>query len=840
VADSFGLKIGVEGEKEFKKALSDINQSFKVLGSEMTLITSQFDKNEKSIQSLTSRNEVLNREIDAQKGKIDTLRAALANAAESFGENDKRTKNWQIQLNKAEAELNNMEREVADNTKAIDKMGTEEDQTAKQTDNLADEVDKSGKSADDAGGKFDKLGGILKGVSVAMAAVFAAVGAAAITATKTLTDYAVGTAAYADEMLTLSTVTGVSAENLQAYSYAADLVDVSLETMTGSMAKNVKAMSSAQSGSKTAQAAYAALGVAVTDSNGALRDGETVYWEAIDALGQISNETERDALAMQIFGKSARDLNPLIAQGSAGIAELTEEAKAMGAVLSDKQLLQAGAFDDTIQRLTQGSQAAKNALGMVLLPTLDALGTQGAELLGNFTRGLNEAGGDLAKVSAVIGEAVGGMADMILEQLPLIIDTAMGIVSAIGGAIMDNLGVIVDAAVQIVLTLLDGLIAALPAITQGAIRLVLALVKGILANLPALVGAAMQMISALVEGIGEALPELIPAAVEAVMLVAQTLIENLPALLKAALKLITGFTKGLIDSIPVIIKRLPEIIKAIVDYFIGAIPLIIDTGIKLLVSLVQALPTIITAIVAAIPQIIDSIITAVLDSIPLIVDAGVELLISLIQNLPEIITTIVAAIPQIVSALVDAIIGNIDQIVLAGFQLFVALIQNLPMIKLEILKAIPQIIEGIVSAIASLHWKMVEAGSNLIKGLWQGINNVKSWIWSKIRGFFSDIVDDIKSYFGIRSPSTLFAGLGENMAAGLGLGFGEEMQKVSRDMQNAIPHSFDSNFNVNGTASGGYPAGTTQYITINSPKALSEKETAREFRNLSRKLALGV
>jgi phage-related protein len=840
VPDNFGLKIGVEGEKEFKKALSDINQSFKVLGSEMTLITSQFDKNEKSIQSLTSRNEVLNKEIDAQRGKIDTLRAALANAAESFGENDRRTQNWKIQLNKAEAELNNMEREVADNTKAIDKMGTEETETAKQTDNLAEEVDKSGKSADDAGGKFDKLGGILKGVSVAMAAVFAAVGAAAITATKTLTDYAVGTAAYADEMLTLSTVTGVSAENLQAYSYAADLVDVSLETMTGSMAKNVKSMSSAKDGSKTAQVAYAALGVAVTDSNGALRDGETVYWEAIDALGQISNETERDALAMQIFGKSARDLNPLIAQGSAGIAELTEEAKTMGAVLSDKQLLQAGAFDDTIQRLTQGSQAAKNALGMVLLPTLDALGTQGAELLGNFTRGLNEAGGDLTKVSAVIGEAVGGIADMILEQLPLIIDTAMGIVAAIGGAIMDNLGVIVDAAVQIVLTLLDGLIAALPALTQGAIQLVLTLVKGILANLPALVGAAMQMISALVEGIGEALPELIPAAVEAIMLVAQTLIENLPALLKAALKLITGFAKGLIDSIPVIIKRLPEIIKAIVDYFIGAIPLIIDTGIKLLVSLVQALPTIITAIVAAIPQIIDSIITAVIESIPLIVDAGVELLISLIQNLPEIITTVVAAIPLIVSALVDAIIGNIDKIVLAGFQLFVALIQNLPMIKLEILKAIPQIIEGIVSAIASLHWKMVEAGSNLIKGLWQGINNVKSWIWSKIRGFFSDIVDDIKSYFGIRSPSTLFAELGENMAAGLGLGFGEEMAKVSRDMQNAIPHSFDSDFNVNGTASGSYPAGTTQYITINSPKALSEKETAREFKNLSRRLALGV
>ena len=106
MADNFGLKIGVEGEKEFKKALSDINQSFKVLGSEMKLVSSQFDKNDKSVQALSSRNQVLNKEIETQKQKIETLKAALDNAATSFGENDKRTQNWQIQLNNAEAALN--------------------------------------------------------------------------------------------------------------------------------------------------------------------------------------------------------------------------------------------------------------------------------------------------------------------------------------------------------------------------------------------------------------------------------------------------------------------------------------------------------------------------------------------------------------------------------------------------------------------------------------------------------------------------------------------------------------------------------------------------------------
>jgi len=85
MADNFGLKIGIEGEKEFKDALRDINQSFKVLGSEMKLVSSEFDKNDKSIQAVTARNEVLNKAIGAQREKISTLESALKNAFDSFG-----------------------------------------------------------------------------------------------------------------------------------------------------------------------------------------------------------------------------------------------------------------------------------------------------------------------------------------------------------------------------------------------------------------------------------------------------------------------------------------------------------------------------------------------------------------------------------------------------------------------------------------------------------------------------------------------------------------------------------------------------------------------------------
>lgn len=136
MADNFGLKIGLEGEREFKKALAEINSQFKVLGSEMKLVDSAFDKNSTSIESLTAKNGVLTKEIEAQRKKVETLERALQNASDSFGENDRRTQSWQIQLNNAKATLNNMERELKENTEAIEQHGKAMSDAADDADDL--------------------------------------------------------------------------------------------------------------------------------------------------------------------------------------------------------------------------------------------------------------------------------------------------------------------------------------------------------------------------------------------------------------------------------------------------------------------------------------------------------------------------------------------------------------------------------------------------------------------------------------------------------------------------------------------------------------------------------
>lgn len=656
--DNFGLKIGIEGEKEFKNALRDINQSFKVLGSEMNLVSSQFDKQDKSIEAITARNKVLNKEIDTQKEKVSTLEKALQNAATSFGENDKRTQSWQIQLNNAIAALNGMEKELDQNNKALDTAGKEFNDAEKQADEFGKEVKKSADNTDDAGNRFEKLGGVLKGVGAAMAASMAAIGTAAVSAAKSLTDMTVGAAAYADEILTMSTVTGMSAESLQAYKYAAELVDVSMETLTGTMAKQIKSMSDARDGSSRYAEAYEKLGISVTDSNGQLRDGETVYWETIDALGKVANETERDAIAMQIFGRSARDLNPLIAQGSAGMAALTEEAKRMGAVMSEDAINQLGAFDDSVQRLKSGANAAKNALGMVLLPQLQNLADDGVSLIGEFTRGLNEAGGDWDKISEVVGNTVAGLTNMLMENLPKFIQIGLDIITSIGGAIIDNLPTIIDVAINIVMTLLQAILDALPQITEGALQLVLALVKGLIENLPAIVEGAILMVVTLAKGIGEALPELIPAIIDAVLLIVETIIENLDLILEAAFAIIEGLVEGLLEALPRLMDALPEIIESIIDFITDNLPEIVEMGIKLTVQLAIGLIKAIPQLVEKLPQIVTAIINGIGQAVTSIVDIGKNI----IRGLWDGIVSMGDWLREKFNSFIDGIVGGVQDL----------------------------------------------------------------------------------------------------------------------------------------------------------------------------------
>ena len=818
MADKFGLKIGLEGEKEFKKALSEINQSFKVLGSEMKLVESQFDKNDNSVKALTSRNEVLNKEIEAQKQKIETLRAALKNAAESFGENDKRTQNWQIQLNNAEAALNGMEREVEQNNAALKKAAEEFDDAEKQADDFGDEVKDAGDDADKSGGKFEKLGSVLKGVGAALGTAMAAIGTGAVAAGKKLYSMANDVAATGDEVDKMSQRLGLSREAYQEWGYVLSQSGVDINSVQVGMKTLTNTIDDARNGTETAVTKFERLGISMADLENKSR--EDIFAMAVAGLQNMTDETEKAALANDMFGRSGQEMIPLLNQSAESTQELIDKAREMGLVLSDDAVTAAVNYTDSMDTLKRTFSGVKNQISAELLPGFTSI----LDGLSGLLVGQDEASVKIQDGAREIVDVIGGIMPQITEILLTLVmaiaEIAPEIIVALITGITENIEPLVETASSIIMTLLNAIIAALPQLTEGALQLVMTLVNGILANLPAIAETAIQMIATLATGIADSLPTLVPTIVQTVVSIVETLIANLPLILDAALQLIMGLAQGLLDAIPVLIEALPEIITSIITFLLDSIPQIIDAGIQLLTSLVDALPEIIAAIVEAIPEIIDGIINAVLNAIPQIIEAGIKLLVSLIQALPQIIVTVVQAIPQIISGIVDALLGNIDKIIMAGVDLFVALIENLPTIIVEIVKAVPKIIEGIVKAFGSLMGKIVEIGGNIVKGLWDGITGLASWLWDKVSGWISGIWDGICNFFGIHSPSKEMAWVGEMLVKGLAGSIdsnGDEAVKaaegmasdingvmgdLAHDMQTAMPTDFDVTGNVRSSLDG--------------------------------------
>ena len=775
--DNFGLKIGVEGEKAFKQSLADINQTFKVLGSEMQLVTSQFDRNDKSAAALTSRNNVLNKEIDAQKEKISTLRAALENAASSFGESDKRTQNWQIALNKAEAELNGMERELGENEKALEGVGDEMKDTAKDSDKLGTEVEKTGKDADESGKKFEKLGGVLKGVGVAIGAAMAAIGTAAVAAGKKMYDMATDAAEAGDRVDKASQKLGLSAKAYQEWDYVLSQNGASIDSLGAGMKTLQKTMAGLTEDGDKSSDAFKKIGINFDEIKN--KSPEEAFDLTVKALQNMPPGAEKTAAAMKLLGKQGMELMPLLNQTAEETDGLKQRANALGMVMSEEAVSASVKFTDSLDTLKRTFAGVKNAIGAELLPGLTQITDGLADLIAGNDGAAESIKAGAQQVIGSISEILPRVLGVFLTIVETIAEIAPDIIFTLIEGITGNLPTLIQSAAKIIKALLEGIIQALPSLAAGAVELVLALVQGILDNLPSLLEAAIQVIVTLVQGISDALPQLIPAIVQAVITMVQALIDNLPMILDAALQLVLGLVEGILAALPELIAALPAIILAIVDFIIGAIPQIIEAGIQLLTSLIDALPEIIKSIVEAIPQIIDGIITAVIDAIPLLIEAGIKLIVSLIQALPQIITTIVAAIPKIISGLVDAIIGNIDKIIMAGVQLFVSLIQNLPTIIIEIVKAVPQIVTGLIDAFMGLLGKFADIGKNIITGIWDGIKNMGSWLWDKFKGFIKSTLGWVADLLGISSPSKVFRDyIGKNMMLGLAEGVDKNADEV--------------------------------------------------------------
>lgn len=373
--DIKGITVEIGGDTtKLGKALDDVNKKTRDVDNELRQIDRLLKLDPGNTVLLAQKQELLAKKVEASREKLDKLHEVQEQVERQFadGEIDEGAyRAFQRDVEKAEISLRNAEAEMKDGERAADDLG--------------DEIKEAGDKSKDGSGKVQKFGDTLK-KALTVTALLAVVKKVSDGIKSLISD----SGKYADEIKTLSTNTHMSTDELQAYSYAAEQIDVDVGTLTGSMAKNIKSMSSAAKGTKAMKEAYATLGVSVTDAHGNLRDGQTVYWEAIDALGKIEDETQRDALSMQIFGKSAQDLNSLIAVGSEGVKKYAQEAKDMGTVLSDTALHDLGKMQDSMDRLKAAGAGWKNQIAAKLAPTLtkvfDSVTKKGSTLIPKITR----------------------------------------------------------------------------------------------------------------------------------------------------------------------------------------------------------------------------------------------------------------------------------------------------------------------------------------------------------------------------------------------------------------------------------------------------------------------
>lgn len=568
---NIGPKIGIQGEGEFKRQIADINNNLKTLGAETKKVASEFIGSEKSMEALTKQTEVLQRKSDALNEKLELQKAHLKELDDQgIDPTSKQYQTLQQQIYKTETELNKNEAEIKKNTSAMDNFGQE-------TEDTADALEDGGKSA-------KTFGDVLK-ASLISQAVVAGVKALA-DGLKKVAGAVVDAAYAADDLNTLAKTTGLTTAELQKFQYASNLIDVSVDTLTGSMTKMVKNMAAAESGSGAAYEAFAKLGVEIQNSDGTFRDRNDVFNDTIAALGKITDETERDTTAMALFGKGAQELNPLILGGADALKELGDQAERTGLILSQDDLDTLNTLSDAMDTFKATTAAAGQALLVQFAEPMAEAINKGTEYIQQLVQAFQEGG--------------------------------------------------VEGALQFCASLIENF-----------------LTKGL--------EAASQIMTDLASFLTRSLPTLIPAAVETILSFVQTLTngDSQGKMLKAALDIIIALAEGIVKAIPVLLREAPVIIG-------------------------------------------------------------------------------------------------------------------------DLIKALAQ-------AVVALAKSIEDVGKAIVEGIFSGIKKKKEWFEKKVKDFFGGIVNTVKDILGIHSPSRVFAGIGENMALGIGVGFQDAMRGVERGMTAAMP-----------------------------------------------------
>lgn len=409
-------------------------------------------------------------------------------------------------------------------------------------------------------------------------------------------------------------------------------------------------------------------------------------------------------------------------------------------------------------------------------------------LVGNFTDSVVIAGNNLIP--------------RIQELLPRIVEATTSLIGTVSEQLPAILSTVLPSLVEGATNLVTGLMAALPSVlsvlADVAPTVINTLVPALIELLPQITQTGIDVIVSLAQGIADALPQLIPAATDAIIEIVEVLTspDNLGNLIDAALAIILALVDGLVDATP--------------------------------------------KLIAAVPDVIANLVTAIIANMPKILEAGVEITMALADGLIKALPELIAAIPNLILGIVQGIIDNLPEIIMAGPKIIAALATGLIEAIPDIVMVIPQLIRSIVDTFLSFDWGSI--GKNIVEGIKNGFVNMWNSFKQTVENVFTGLVDGVKSFLGIASPSKVFAGIGGYMAEGLGQGFDKEFSNVKRGIQSQL----DFGTMTFGMSSFGHlpalaGAGTTNnYYNINADRVKQFNDIIRITENERLTSRMGV
>lgn len=784
----FGGAVKLTGEQTYRQALNRISQNLREVGSEMKVVSSQYAKSDTSQAALTARTEALNNKMAAQKEKLSVLNAqyramsaqytanntkhkelvasydaekqklaqieatlgktspeyqaqakVVANLARDVDKSSAAVNANEIAMSKMRTQMNNAQADINKTDAEIKSLSPDMDKAGKSASELGEEAAKSGRQAQEASGGYTVFKNVL--ANLASSAI-----GAAVNGLKNL-----GAA-----------VLNVGKQAIEAYSQNEQLVG-GVQTLFKDSAGVVQ---------DYANNAYKAAGMSANEYM------DTVTGFTASLIQSLGGDT-----------KAAAEL------GNTAVQDMSDNANKMGTDI--------GSIQQTYQSLARGNYAMLDNLKLGYGGTkaeMERLMADAEKLTGeHYTVG--DFGDTVKAIHAVQTQM--GITGTTAKEASTTIEGSMNAMKASwqnllagmsdSGANMDGLiANLVDSVntfagniMPRIAPLINGMVtAAVQLLPQAVNMLTSQLLPLITAQVPNIVSGLSQVVQAIVA----ALPQIMSALTAALPQIVQALLTLLPQLIDAGMQMLTSLIQGITEALPTLIAMLPTIVQQAASVVLANLPLIIQAGVQLLLALVNGIVEALPQLIQMLPGIVMQITDVLLNNLPLLVTAGIQILIALIQGITQAIPQLIAMLPQIVVKIVGTLSAHLPEILSTGLQMMVQLAAGIVRGIGNAVSGARNVVSSIVGALRQAPSMVLDVGTNIVRGLWEGISNSIGWLRDKVSGWVHGIMQDIKGFFGIHSPSRLMRDeVGKYLAEGIGVGFEDEMGAVSKQMQDAMP-----------------------------------------------------